>query len=115
VHAKKWYGGQLIVTLKDSILQPSTPLQHAAEMHAKIASQDLLGRLEVGVFKTDGGPDRNTTFVAVQLAAVALARRLDLPALVLMRTAPGQSYVNPVERTMSVLNLAGQGMALVRT
>lgn len=69
-------------------------------------------RVQVLIIKTDGGPDRNTTFVGVQLAALAL--ELDLCMLVLMRTAPGQSYVNPVERVMSVLNLAGQGLATAR-
>ena len=64
--------------------------------------------------KTDGGPDRNCTFVAVQLAYLCLALELDLDMLVLLRTAPGQSYVNPVERVMSVLNLAFQGLALAR-
>ena len=34
--------------------------------------------------------------------------------LVLWRTAPGQSYVNPVVRVMSVLNLAIHGLALAR-
>ena len=34
--------------------------------------------------------------------------------LVLLRTARGQSYVNPVERVMSVQNLAIQGLALAR-
>lgn len=31
-----------------------------------------------------------------------------------MRAAPGQSYVNPVERVMSVLNMAIQGIATAR-
>ena len=64
--------------------------------------------------KTDGGPDRNTTYVAVQLAFLALALELGVRHLILMRTAPGQSYVNPVERVMSVLNVAGQGIATAR-
>jgi purine-cytosine permease-like protein len=37
-----------------------------------------------------------------------------LDQLILLRTAPGQSYVHPVERVMSVLNLAIQGLALAR-
>jgi hypothetical protein len=50
----------------------------------------------------------------VQLAYYSLAKELRLDKLILMRTAPGQSYVNPVERVMSVLNLALQGYATAR-
>jgi hypothetical protein len=52
--------------------------------------------------------------VAVQLAALALALEVDAEMVVLMRTAPGQSYVNPVECVMSVLNLAVQSLATAR-
>jgi hypothetical protein len=70
--------------------------------------------MQVLVIKTDGGPDRNNTFINVQLAYYSLAKELGLDKLILMRTAPGQSYVNPVERVMSVLNLALQGFATAR-
>jgi hypothetical protein len=70
--------------------------------------------VQVLVIKTDGSPDCNTTYMAVQLAALALALEMDAEMVVLMRTAPGQSYVNPVERVMSVLKLAGQGLATAR-
>ena len=52
--------------------------------------------------------------MAVQLAYLCLALELELDMLVLWRTAPGQSYVNPVVRVMSNLNLAIQGLALAR-
>jgi hypothetical protein len=70
--------------------------------------------MQVPVIKTDGGPDRNNTFVNVQLAFYSLAKELGLDKLTLMRTAPGQSYVNPVERVMSVLSLALQGYRTAR-
>ena len=34
--------------------------------------------------------------------------------MVVMRTAPTQSWANPVERVMSVLNIGLQGVALAR-
>jgi hypothetical protein len=77
-------------------------------------SDCCLWAVQVLVIKTDGGPDRNCTFASVQLAYLCLALELDLDQLILLRTAPGQSYVNPVERVMSVLNLAIQGLALAR-
>lgn len=70
--------------------------------------------MQILFIKTDGGPDRNPTFVAVQLAAMSLAMSLGCKQLVLMRTAAGQSYVNNVERCMSVLNLGLQGIATAR-
>ena len=66
------------------------------------------------MLKMDGAPDRKNTYASVQLAYTAVAIALKLDLLVLMRTAPGQSYVNPVERVMSVLNLGIQGLATER-
>jgi hypothetical protein len=70
--------------------------------------------LQVLVIKADGGPDHNCAFAGVQLAYLCLALKLVLDQLTLLRIAPGQSYVNHVERVMSVLNLAIQGLALAR-
>jgi hypothetical protein len=66
------------------------------------------------VIKADGGLDRNCAFAGIQLAHLCLALKLDLEQLILLRIAPGQSYVNPVERVMSLLHLAVQGLALAR-
>jgi hypothetical protein len=111
--AKAYYNGRVYVSLKDAVLQASTPLRHAAETLQTLRLAELC-HSSVLVIRTDGGPDRNNTFVAVQLAFLALALELDLDCLILMRTTPGQSYVNPVERVMSVLNLAMYGMSLAR-
>ena len=51
-----------------------------------------------------------TIILAMALFQVALIRKLDM--LIAMRTAPGNSFVNPVERIMSILNLGLQGVAL---
>jgi hypothetical protein len=108
-----YYDGQVHVSLKDSILQLSTPLRHAAETLEVIR---LAGheQCKVLVIRTDGGPDRNNTFVSVQLAFFALALELDLDCLILMCITSGQSFVNPVERVMSLLNLAMHGLSLER-
>jgi hypothetical protein len=72
------------------------------------------GCMQVLIVRTDGGPDRNNLFASVQLASLALARELNVQLLVSMRTAPGQSFTNQVERTMSTLNLGLQGLSLAR-
>ena len=66
------------------------------------------------IMYTDGGPDHNCKHVSVRLGLLALFLELDLDTMVVMRTAPTQSWGNPVERVMSVLNLGLQGVALAR-
>ena len=74
------------------------------------------GVLLVLFLRTHSGLDRDCMIVAVQLAYLCLALGLDLDImmLVLLRTAPGQSSIFPVERVMIVLNLAIQALALAR-
>jgi hypothetical protein len=66
------------------------------------------------VVYTDGGPDHNLKHQGVRLGLLSLFMELDLDTMVVMRTAPTQSWGNPVERVMSVLNLGLQGVALAR-
>ena len=40
--------------------------------------------------------------------------RGDFDLLIAARTAPQQSWTNPVERIMSILNLGLQGVAIIR-
>ena len=63
---------------------------------------------------SDGGADHNITFLYVQCALLALFRVLDLDILNVGRCAPSQSYINPAERYMSLLNLGLQSLALER-
>jgi hypothetical protein len=63
---------------------------------------------------SDGGPDRRTNYNSVKVAAIAVFVALDLDFYVHIRTAPCQSYLNPAERSMSLLNLALQNVALAR-
>ena len=64
--------------------------------------------------QTDGGPDHNLTFFRSKLAHVALFLILDLDHLCAIRGAPHGSYLNTVERAMSLLNLGLQNLALIR-
>ena len=50
----------------------------------------------------------------MRLSLLALFLELDLDTMVVMRTAPTESWGSPVERVMSVLNLGLQGVALAR-
>jgi hypothetical protein len=66
------------------------------------------------VMYTDGEPDHNCKHISVRLGLLALFLELNLDTMVVMRTAPTQSWGNPVERVMHVLNLGLQGVALAR-
>ena len=62
----------------------------------------------------DGGHDHRVTYISVQLALIWSFRRLPLDYLVAAKTAPMQSFRNPVERVMAILNLGLQSVGLMR-
>ena len=64
---------------------------------------------------TDGGPDHNNTFLATKLALISIFLEKDLDMLVAVRTPPYHSWKNPVERVMSIVNIALQGIGLMRS
>ncbi|EXX55701.1 hypothetical protein RirG_223030 [Rhizophagus irregularis DAOM 197198w] len=86
-----FYDGQVFVSYKDTIFEPSSAIRHLAEFLNALNIQ-----FEHQIFPpilclyTDGGPDHR------------------------FRTAPNHSWTNPAERVMSTLNLGLQGVALKR-
>ena len=111
-----WYSGNVIVNLKESSMEPSSPIRHVSKLVSNL--QDQYGELRPVLFLyTDGGPDHRITYLSVQLSLILvfLACDRDLDFLVVARTAPCQSWANPVERIMSVLNLGLQSVGLMRT
>ena len=83
--------------MRDTIISPSSALKHSQEV---IDILDKTRQIQpILVLFTDGGPDHRPT----------------LDMLVAARTAPGHSFVNPVERIMSLLNIALYGVALERS
>lgn len=110
--SSSFYRGEVTVTFKDSIFQPSSPFRHATELQALLEEKGDVK--PVLMLFTDGGPDHRVTYHAVKLSLIILFLRLGLDMLVAGRTAPGHSWVNPAERIMSLLNLAFQNTALMR-
>ena len=113
-----FYNGTVHVTVKDKVLEPSSPVRHAAETVALMRQHHSTDGVVLDnpiLFRyTDGGPDHRTTFVSVQAAAILEFIALDLDMMVCVRTAPCQSYHNPAERMMSLLNIALQNVAYAR-
>lgn len=60
---------------------------------------------------TDGGPDHRTTYISTQLSLP----EYQLDYLCATRTAPHNSWRNPVEKMMSILNLGFQSIGLMRS
>ena len=112
-----FYNGEVHVTVKDKIFQPSAPMRHATEntdILRQMATDGVTLNEPVLFVYSDGGPDHRTNFLSVQLAAIAMFVALDLDMYIAVRTGPNQSYANPAERMMSLLNLALQNVALSR-
>lgn len=63
---------------------------------------------------SDGGTDHRTNLEHVKVSAICLFKELDLDLYVAARCAPGQSWINPAERVMSILNIGLQNCALSR-
>ncbi|KAG5274658.1 hypothetical protein AALO_G00138720, partial [Alosa alosa] len=108
-----FYRGQVTVLLKDSVFQPSSAFRHTTEMK-RLLGDDMDKVKPFLIIYSDGGPDHRVTYEGVKLSLAAVFKALDLDILVAGRTAPGHSWANPVERIMSVLNLAFQNIALSR-
>ena len=106
------FAGSVHVILKDSIFEASSPTRHTAEL-GKLMKTMYPNAVALVIY-TDGGPDHNCKHTSVRLGLLSLFLELDLDTMVVMRTAPTQSWGNPVERVMSVLNLGLQGVALAR-
>ena len=104
-----FYRGQPYCCLKFMPTSPSTPLRHMAEL-SKIHPENK----PVLLLFSDGGPDHNVSFVSVQISLIAYFRYGNLDQLIALRTAPGHSYRNPVERINAILNLALQAVGMMR-
>ncbi|XP_052798704.1 uncharacterized protein LOC128230468 isoform X1 [Mya arenaria] len=108
---KSFVSGKVHVAVNDSVLQTSSPFRHAALLSKVIAGPECP---KVLLRYSDGGTDQRNTLESVKCASICLFKELDLDLMVLARCAPGNSWVNPAERVMSILNIGLQNCALER-
>ena len=59
----KWRNGQVVVSLKDSVLEPSCAFRNAAELATTILAE--CPKPIIIDKRSDGGPEQNTTFGSV--------------------------------------------------
>ena len=103
----------MVVGLKESAFEPSSPVRHCVELANVLSSRNLQSQPILFLY-SDGGPDHRLTYLSVQVALISLFLKFDLDFFCVARTAPFHSWRNPVERIMSLLNLGLQCIGLVR-
>ena len=108
--SKSFYRGQVTVVVNDAVFQASSPIRHAASLRSLLQEDPK----PILMIFTDGGPDHRLTYESVKVSLIALFKAANLDMLIAGRCAPGQSWVNPVERVMALLNLALQNVSLGR-
>ena len=107
-----FYAGKLHVCIKDQVFQPSSPIRHMAEFSNLLTSSGVSSPI-IAIY-SDGGPDHRITYLTVQLSLLAFFLDRDLDMLIAARTAPYQSFRNPIERCMATFNLGLQFVSLMR-
>ena len=109
---QSFYRGIMYVSVNDSVFQTSSPFRHAASL-VKVMGQ-AQNYPKILLRFTDGGVDQRNTLESVKMSNISLFKDLDLDMLIHVRCAPGQSWTNPAERCMALLNLGLQNCALSR-
>ena len=136
-----WVRGKVYVTLNDSVFESSSGWKHAAQLCLQLiekaclrANVDIITNLRdfkynitdthremllkfipsVIFISTDGGSDHKNTNIQNQAAMLAVVLILDLYICIANRNAPDGSWINSVERIMSLLNLGLQWCAFER-
>lgn len=110
---QSFYRGKVYVGVKDAIFEPSSPIRHATELYSILKSLEENPKPILLIY-SDGGPDHNLTFLSIQISYICLFLQLDLDMLSAVRTPPYHSWKNPVERIMSIINIALQSVGLMR-
>ena len=105
-----FYDGDVYVWLKESAFEASSPYRHAAEMNQILDIEKPI----VAIY-SDGGPDHRLTYGSVQISLINIFLAGDLDMLLACRTPPCNSWKNPAERIMSILNIGFQSVGLMRT
>ncbi len=86
--------GIVHVFLKDFIFEVSSPARHTTELG--MLMKKMFPNAIALVIYTDGDPNHNYKQISVRLGLLSPFTELDLDIMVVMRTAPTQSWVNHV-------------------
>ena len=106
-----FYDGQIHVGAKENCFQPSSSFRHITEL-SEILEQDEKSKEILCLYTDGGGPDHRLTYLSVQMICLFLKQYKD--ELIAVRTPPKNSWENPLERVMSILNQGLQCIGLMR-
>lgn len=101
------------IAVKSSILQASTTIRAHLEFLKLLEAKGMTGK-RIGILSCDGGPEHMVKHPAVKIALILIWRQLRLNHFVAGRSCPLNSWVNEIERIMSVLNLQLYGRCFTR-
>ena len=107
-----FYDGQVYVGIKENCFEASSPIRHMAELYNVIQREEI--KKPILCFYTDGGPDHRVTYASVQIALICLFLKTDSDMIIAVRTPPQNSWKDPAERVMSILNIGLQSVGLMR-
>lgn len=96
------------------VFHPSDPMSHVANVCDALQAAGKLKSVAVLNLLIDACNDSRIGIPAVTLADVVLALITDVDILVKCRAVPYHSPRNPVERVISIMNLAQQNCSLAR-
>ena len=109
---KSFVNGIVTTAINDSVFQSSNPFRHAAMLTKILESNEV--KPPIMMRFTDGGTDQRNTLESVRCSNICLFKEFNFDMVIHLRCAPGQSWINPAERIMSILNLGLQNVSLER-
>ena len=112
---QSFYRGQVNVTFKENVFQLGRSFGSVLEIQKALIYNGFSSQNTTHLYMmTSGGPKHRVNFESVKISLILMFKQLKLDSLIAIRTAPGQSYVNIVERIMSIFNIGFQNVALER-
>ena len=112
--SKSWYQGEVRVILKDKTFgNTDAAMRHTVEN--AIVCKDLGDVTPIMCHVHDGASDYNMTLGGALLAHIADFVTTGADMVISMRFCPTQSYNDPAEHCMSLLNMGLQALALARS
>ena len=111
-----WFRGQLLLNNHIMTLDPSTLERQCYLFHECCLQQDLDKgqRTLIRVLETDGATDGSPNIPRGLAYHIALSILLDLPFLVILVSAPMNSWINTIELAIADLSHSVSGCAFSR-
>ena len=113
-----FFSGTPYVTTKEKVFEPSDCYRHSIELINILRSHYSVGNItndkEILLLFSDGGENHNVTHISTQISLICPFLQVDVDMLIALQCCTSQSWMNPAERVISLLNLACQNCALER-